>query len=157
MSGRHAYDEDHYAWTQEQARLLREAAQQRSNTSIDWEHIAEEIEDMGKSDLRTVGSHLARIVEHLLKLEFSPAAEPRGGWRKTVREQRASAVDALEDSPSLRRRIALDGVFRRGRSFAIDGLGQDRVDERLLPDDCPYSLDQLLDESWWPLNRHGLD
>jgi hypothetical protein len=73
-----------------------------------------------------------------------------------VREQRASAIDALEDSPSLRRRIALDTAYRRGRSFASEGLGQDQVDERLLPADCPYTIEQLLDEDWWPKNRHDL-
>ncbi|WP_435539855.1 DUF29 domain-containing protein [Azospirillum sp. ST 5-10] len=157
MSGRHAYDEDYYAWTQEQARLLREAARERINTAVDWEHIAEEIEDMGKSDRRLVGSHLARVVEHLLKLEFSPAAAPRGGWRKTVLEQRASAIDALDDSPSLKGKLAIGAIYRRGRRFASEGLGQDQVEERLLPADCPYSLDQLLDEDWWPVSRHGHD
>lgn len=157
MDSRIGYDEDFYAWTQEQARLLRDAARERLNTPIDWDHVAGEIEDMGKSDLRTVNSHLARIIEHLLKLEFSPAEDPRGGWRKTVREQRAAAVDTLDDSPSLRRRIDLSQAFRRGRGYAVDGLGQDRVDEDRLPTDCPYTLDQLLDEEWWPTNRHGHD
>ncbi|WP_448207886.1 DUF29 domain-containing protein [Azospirillum sp. sgz302134] len=157
MDGRTGYDDDFYAWTQEQARLLREAARERLNTPIDWTQVAEEIEDMGKSDLRTVNSHLARVIEHLLKLEFSPAQDPRGGWRKTVREQRSAAVDTLDDSPSLKGRVDLAMAFRRGRGYAIDGLGQDRVEERLLPAECPYDLEQLLDEDWWPVNRHGLD
>lgn len=152
-----AYDDDFFAWTQDQARLLREAAAERVNLPLDFAHLALEIEDMGKSDRRSVQSALARVIEHLLKLEFSPAADPRGGWRKSVREHRAAALDALDDSPSLRGRIDLATAWRRGRGFAVDGLEQDRVDERLLPTDCPYDLDQLLDENWWPANRHDLD
>lgn len=157
MDSRIGYDDDFYAWTQEQARLLREAAREHLNTPIDWGHVAEEIEDMGRNDRRAINSHLARIIEHLLKLEFSPASDPRSGWRKSVREQRAAAVDALADSPSLKGHVDLPSAFRRGRGFATDGLGQDRVDEQALPSECPYGLEQLLDEGWWPVNRHDLD
>jgi hypothetical protein len=157
MTARRAYDDDFYSWTQEQARLLRETASARINVPLDLEHLAEEIEDMGKNDRRAVNSGISRVIEHLLKLEFSPVPDPRGGWRKSVREHRASVVDALEDSPSLRNKIDLPVAYRRGRGYAIDGLGQDRVEERLLPTESPYTLDQILDEDWWPANRHALD
>ena len=107
MDSRIGYDDDFYAWTQEQARLLREAARERLNTPIDWDHVAEEIEDMGRNDRRAINSHLARIIEHLLKLEFSPASDPRSGWRKSVREQRAAAVDALVETISARHGAAI--------------------------------------------------
>ena len=157
MDGLATYDGDFYAWTQEQARLLREAAALRFNTPLDFAHLAEEVEDMGKSDRRSVNSALARVIEHLLKLEFSPAVRPRGGWRKSVREHRAQILDALADSPSLRGKLDVATAFRRGRGFAADGLDEDRVDEKLLPMDCAYSAEDLLDESFWPTNRHGLE
>lgn len=157
MTARRAYDEDFYSWTQEQARLLRETAAARLNVPLDFEHLAEEIEDMGKNDRRAVNSGISRVIERLLKLEFSPASDPRGGWRKSVREHRASVLDALADSPSLHGKIDLPTAYRRGRDYAVDGLGQDRVDERVLPAECPYTLDQILDYGWWPANRHGLD
>src|SRR4051794_26221431 len=37
-----------------------------------------------------------------MKLAVSPAIEPRIGWRKTVREQRAEIDLLLDDAPSLR-------------------------------------------------------
>src|SRR5690242_16251850 len=82
------YDEDFYVWTQEQAAALRYAAAAglKGGSHLDWEHLAEEIEDMGKRDRRALESDLARIVEHLLKLERSPAVDPVPGWRDTVRE-----------------------------------------------------------------------
>lgn len=156
MDSRIGYDTDYLAWTEEQARLLREASRERINTPIDWENVAEEIESMGRSELRAVESALVRVIEHLLKLEYSPAAEPRGNWRRTVREQRDQAIDGLEDSPSLRGKIDLTKAYRRGRDYAAEGLEQDRLPADLMPADCPYSLEQLLDTGWWPTNRHGL-
>ncbi len=156
MDSRIGYDTDFLAWTEEQARLLREAARERINTPIDWENVAEEIESMGRSELRAVESALVRVIEHLLKLEYSPAGDPRGTWRRTVREQRDQTNDGLEDSPSLRGKIDLAKAYRRGRDYATEGLEQNRLPSDLLPADCPYSMEQLLDEDWWPANRHGL-
>lgn len=156
MDSRIGYDTDYLAWTEEQARLLREASRERINTPIDWENVAEEIESMGRSELRAVESALVRVIEHLLKLEYLHAGEPRGNWRRTVREQRDQAIDGLEDSPSLRGKIDLTKAYRRGRDYAAEGLEQDRLSADLMPADCPFSLEQLLDEDWWPTNRHGL-
>jgi Domain of unknown function DUF29 len=63
------YDEDFYAWTQQQAGLLRRMP--RVGTELDLDNIAEEIEDLGRSDLRTAQSLVEHIIEHLLKLEFA--------------------------------------------------------------------------------------
>ncbi|MFP5512302.1 MAG: DUF29 domain-containing protein [Alphaproteobacteria bacterium] len=156
MDSRIGYDTDFLAWTEEQARLLREASRERINTPIDWENVAEEIESMGRSELRAVESALVRVIEHLLKLEYSPAPDPRGNWRRTVREQRDQVIDGLEDSPSLRGKVDLAKAYRRGRDYATEGLEQDRLPSDLLPTDCPYSLEQLLDTGWWPASRHGL-
>ncbi len=156
MDSRIGYDTDFLAWTQEQARLLRDAAQDRPNTPIDWENVAEEIESMGRSEANALASALTRVIEHLLKLEFSPVAGPRGGWRRSVREHRNQANDALDASPSLRGKLDLEKSYRRGRIYAVEGLEQDRVAAADLPAECPYTLDQILDDDWWPANRHDL-
>jgi hypothetical protein len=78
------YDEDFLLWTQQQAKLLREAAERRVNFPLDWENLAEEIESLGKSQRSELRSRLMTIIEHLLKLEYSSAREPRNGWRETV-------------------------------------------------------------------------
>lgn len=156
MDSRIGYDTDFLAWTEEQARLLREAARERINTPIDWENVAEEIESMGRSELRAVESALVRVIEHLLKLEYSPAADPRGDWKVSVLEHRDRVTRDLSVSPSLRGRIDTAGIYKSGRKIAALGLERDGMRLNELPPDCPYSLDQLLDEDWWPLNRHGL-
>ena len=76
------YDQDFFLWTKEQAAALRRAKE--SNLPLDWENLAEEIESLGKSDRRQLTSQIRRILRHLLKLEASPAARPRAGWRSTI-------------------------------------------------------------------------
>jgi hypothetical protein len=99
------YDRDFQVWTVEQAALLRREAERRLNTDLDLLHLAEEIEALGKRDRRALESHLARIVEHLLKLRFSPAADPRDGWIDTVDRHRSKVARILRDSPSLEREL----------------------------------------------------
>ena len=157
MDSRIGYDDDFYAWTQEQARLLREAARERLNTPIDWDHVAGEIEDMGRSETRAVESALTRILEHLLKLEHSPAADPRNGWKASVVEHRGRVLRDLKASPSLRGRIDLPDVYETARELAALGLEQDGVAPGDLPAECPWSLERITEKGWWPANRHGLE
>ena len=150
------YDRDFYLWTQTEAAKLRRAGEARLNLDLDFDNLAEEVEDMGKSHLLAFESELARVLEHLLKLEFSPADHPCRGWRAGVRIHRFEAARHLDDSPSLRARVRLAKVFTAAirvaeRSF-IDNAGEAGD----LPADCPYTLDQILDDAFFPTNRHGL-
>jgi len=151
------YETDFYAWTQDQARRLREAAAARVNLPLDFENLADEVESMGRSDARVVNSALARIIEHLLKLEYSPAKEPRGGWEDSVSVQRDHALADLKDSPSLYGKIDLAGAYRRARITGKRGLGRDGVPVPALPAESPYTAEHCLDPDWWPVNRHGFE
>lgn len=97
------YDQDFVLWTEEQGAALRRAKD--SNLPLDWENLAEEIESLGRSDRRGLRSQVRRLLRHLLKLEASPSAEPRAGWRVTILEARSEVADILRDSPSLRREV----------------------------------------------------
>jgi len=97
------YDQDFILWTEEQAAALRRS--KGSNLPLDWENLAEEIESLGISQRTRLSSQLRRILHHLFKLEASPAADPRTGWRTTIRDARAEIEDLLEASPSLRHEI----------------------------------------------------
>jgi len=97
------YDRDFFLWTQEQATALR--AVKDSNLPLDWDNLAEEIESLGKSDRRELRSQIRRIMRHLLKLEISPALDPRGGWCSTIADSRSEIEDVLQDSPSLGREV----------------------------------------------------
>jgi DNA-binding PucR family transcriptional regulator len=74
------YREDFYAWTRDQAAALRQLAEARWNGPLDLAHLAEEVEDLGSEQKWAIESQLERIIEHTLKLEYSPAADPRRKW-----------------------------------------------------------------------------
>jgi hypothetical protein len=146
------YDLDFVRWTEEQAAALRRA--KSSNLPLDWENLAEEIESLGRSDRRELRSQITRVLRHLLKLEVSPATEPRAGWRGTVDEARDEIGGLLEDSPSLRREI--DGVIKKqirvAAKLAADDLSQhgepaDPVPARL--ERGGFTADQVLGD-WFP-------
>lgn len=124
MSGRDVYEADLVLWSEQQARLLREAAARRTNEAIDFDNIAEEIETMGRSQAGAATDRLARIIEHLLKLQFSTARAPRRGWEETVRVQRLRLEIVLQDSPSLRARLAAMGprAARLATAYAVESL-----------------------------------
>lgn len=69
-------EEDFVRWTEAQAATLRKAACLGINLPLDWENLAEEIDSLGRSQRRELRSRIATIIEHLLKLQCSPAAEP---------------------------------------------------------------------------------
>jgi Domain of unknown function DUF29 len=154
------YDEDFVRWTEEQAAALRRAASlppaeaRGSNVPPDWENLAEEIESLGKSDRRELRSQITRILRHLLKLEASPAAEPRAGWRSTIREARSEIEGVLEDSPSLRReaKAMISKRIHAAAELAADDLGQhgepiEAIRARL--EDEEYTEEQVLGD-WFP-------
>jgi hypothetical protein len=147
------YEDDFIGWTEQQAKALRKAARNASNLGLDWEHLAEEVEDLGRSYRRALASHVSTAIEHLLKLEFSPAVEPRRGWRDTVRRARNEIEKWLEDEPGLRPR--LPGIIEqekpRAAKLAAQGLldfdeNADGVSARLKN---MYSHDQILGD-WFP-------
>src|SRR5208282_161285 len=102
------YDADVYAWSARQGALLRRlAAGERVNDAdLDWPNIAEEIEAVGRSERSALSSHIGNVLEHLIKLQASPAIEPRGGWQETIARARGEIERLLEDSPSMRPAVA---------------------------------------------------
>jgi hypothetical protein len=144
------YDEDFYAWTRHQAAVLR--SMEVADNRFDREHVAEEIEDLGKSERDAVRSQIRRIIEHLLKLAHSPAQGPRFDWMGPIAEARAALADKL--SPTLRNdaEAMLARLYRDGRrraALTLRGHGEEGAAERL-PADCPYTLDQILLDDWYP-------
>lgn len=108
MSGSVArlYEEDFVRWTEQQAAALRDAAATATNLPLDWENLAEEIEDLGRSQRNELASRLAVILEHLIKLENSPSSDPRPGWMDTIDRERAGIERLLELTPSLRGEVS---------------------------------------------------
>ena len=141
------YEQDVYAWSRAQAELLHAGR----FAELDLEHLIEEVEDVAGALKRSARQRVRTIIEHLLRLEHSPAQEPRPGWRATVRTQRVRLRDAL--TPSLRREVEseLAELYRDARGLA-EGTLRDHGEKAAadaLPTSCPYSLDRVLDD-WLP-------
>ena len=101
------YGTDVLAWSVKQAGLLRRraAGELVNDSALDWPNIAEEIESVGQSERYRIRSHIGTVIEHLIKLQASPAIDPRNGWKTTARNARRSIERSLKTSPSLRREV----------------------------------------------------
>jgi hypothetical protein len=148
------YETDFIGWTEQQARLLRAAAAQRTNLSLDWDHLAEEVEDLGRSYRRALASHVGTVIEHLLKLQFSPAPGPRIGWIETIGRARDEIEAWLSSEPGLRPRLPgiiaeeMDrGRRRAARSMDLHGEVNAAAAARL--HDPHYSEEQIIGD-WLP-------
>lgn len=144
------YDDDFYAWTQHQAMVLRTMAV--ADNRFDRENLAEEIESLGRSDRDAVRSQIRRIIEHLLKLAYSPAEQPRFDWMASIVEARAALGDKISatlrrDAEAMLPKLYCDG--RRLAELSLRAYGEDKVAEGL-PQSCPYSLDDVCREDWYP-------
>ena len=118
------YERDFVRWSEEQAAALRSASQSRTNLPLDWEHLAEEIDSLGRSLRSELRNRLAVVIEHLLKLHLSPAVEPRSGWAETIGRERVEIESLLDENPSLRASLsdALAAADNKGRRLAQIGL-----------------------------------
>ena len=149
----HLYDTDLLRWSEHQSALLRRraAGQLINDAELDWPNVAEEIEALGKSERSALASHIATIVEHLAKLETSPATEPRIGWQETILRARADVEDILENSPSLR--PSLGDVVERQHGRALRLVARSLVlhgeTPRVPVEGMRYGVDQVLGD-WLP-------
>jgi uncharacterized protein DUF29 len=148
------YDEDFVAWTEQQAEALRAAARGGTNQPLDWENLAEEVEDLGRALRHELRNRLTVILRHLIKLEHSPAADPRRGWRASIREARSEVESLLSENPSLQRDLPrlIDEQLPRAVKLAVadldDYLELDAT-RRQLAQDSSYTRDQILGD-WLP-------
>ena len=148
------YDQDFVAWTKEQAAGLRAAARTGNNRALDWENLAEEVEDLGRAVRYELRSQLTRIIRHLLKLQQSSAREPRLGWKESIREARSEIEDLLSDNPSLRRdlnRLVAEQVPRAAKLAIADleDYGELDPSRRELLRSASYTAGEILGD-WFP-------
>lgn len=138
------HDRDFYAWTLQQAVLLREG--RLSEADID--HIAEELESMGASERRELTDRLAVLMAHLLKWQFHP--ELRGNsWRNTIDVQRFDVKELLDENPSLAAKLneRMEKAYAKSLLLVARETG---LSKQMFPPLCPFGAEQLLSEDYWP-------
>ncbi|HSO84719.1 DUF29 domain-containing protein [Thiocapsa sp.] len=134
------YDLDFYAWANTQAALLRSGRIDQA----DIEHIAEEIESMGKSELRELENRLARLFTHLLKWQFQPNRRSRS-WTLTIKEQRRRLHRHLAQNPSLKAKLEQAVLDAYGDAI-LEAARETGLAEETFPPVCPFTIEQILND-----------
>jgi len=138
------YERDFYAWANQQACLLRAG----QFAAVDIEHIAEEIESMGRSEKRELLSRLAILLMHLLKWQAQPMLRGNS-WQATIKVQRREINRHLADNPSLQAKLPeiLDAAYGDAILLAARESG---LSEATFPPTNPWSFTTIMDEGFWP-------
>ncbi|MEN9430111.1 MAG: hypothetical protein RJA86_970, partial [Pseudomonadota bacterium] len=138
------YHQDFYAWTQEQAQLLKVG----QLSAIDIENIIEEIESMGRSEKRELSSRLTVLLMHLLKWHYQEAYRSHS-WVLTINEQRDELKELIHDNPSLK--PWLDDVIKESYEKAkVKAERETGISKKVFIEACPWTLVQIFDEAFLP-------
>lgn len=138
------YDTDILLWSEHQAELLRRlAAGEPLNTTPDWANIVEEIESVGKSDLRSVESYLELALVHWLKINGWPKSVAVPHWRSEMCRFQGEA--ARRFAPSMRQHLDLSKLWRRAIKIVPETMAGEPP-AAPPPTDCPFTLDELITE-----------
>lgn len=138
------YEADFYAWTQQQAGLLRE----QYWSKIDLPNLIEEIESLGRQQRQELRNRLTVLIAHLLKWNYQPENRSRS-WLATIRVQRRDLDRLLKDNPSLQPYLetAVQEAFENARDLA---MGETDLPEETFPIECPYSSSEILADRFFP-------
>ncbi|MBD2182158.1 DUF29 domain-containing protein [Planktothrix sp. FACHB-1355] len=138
------YETDFYAWTQEQAKFLRDGIW----NCLDIANLVEEIASLGKQERQELINRLGVLLGHLLKWEFQSELRSKS-WLATIREQRRRIHRLLKESPSLKPFLpeALEEGYQDGLDLAVR---ETSLDYEGFPVECSYSLEQVLDSEFFP-------
>jgi Domain of unknown function DUF29 len=141
---RSLHESDFYAWSLEQAALLRAGRVGEADLAA----IAEEIESMGKTEKRELVSRLTVLLLHLLKWRYQPSYRSKS-WRLSIANARDDITDHLDDNPSLNAVLdnAMEHAYRTARRKAAI---ETEFDEDVFPARCPWSFAEAMNEGFWP-------
>jgi hypothetical protein len=138
------YKTDYLKWIQTTVEKLR----LQDYSSIDWENLIEEIEDMGRSERKSLKSNLIVVLTHLLKWQYQPDFRS-GSWKGSIVEHRRRIREALKDSPSLK--PYLEEVFAQCYWDAVEqASAETELPIETFPQESPYTSAQVLDSSFLP-------
>jgi adenosyl cobinamide kinase/adenosyl cobinamide phosphate guanylyltransferase len=145
------YDSDFYAWTKQQAQLLRS----HQWDLVDIENLVEEIESLGRQERQELVNRLATLLGHLLKWEYQPE-QRSNSWLATIREQRRKVIKLIEQNPSLK--LYLEEVLQEAYEDGIDlAVRETNLPYKTFPEICPYTLQQTLNPEFLPGATENVD
>lgn len=134
---------DIVTWSRQQAeRLRRHVAGERVN-DLDWEHVIEEIEDLGSSEIAQVASLLLQAMIHALKIARWPESPAVPHWYGEAMTFLDQAQDRYR--PSMAQHLDPERRFARARRVVL-GLPPQGGPDRAIPDRLAPTLAALMDE-----------
>jgi len=133
------YEADETAWLETMVQLIGDGRL----SELDYPHLREYLEDMARRDRREVLSRLSLLLAHRLKWDHQSKRRSRS-WRTTIEVQRQELAELLE-SGTLRNH-ALQSLPKAFANAIRQVVAETGLAESKLPAECPYSLDQLLQE-----------
>lgn len=143
------YDTDYLQWIEKTVEKLRS----QDYVNVDWENLIEEIEDMGRSERRSLESNLIVVLLHLLKWQYQ-SERRSGSWEGSIVEHRRRIRKALKESPSLKPYV--EGVFAECYAEAVkQAKAETGLPLETFPAQCPYELTEVMDDGFLPQSVHG--
>jgi len=138
------YEIDDYLWIQETVKLLKE----KQFNQLDLENLIEELEDLGSEKRYAIESLLEQIIRHLLLLEYwaSEYERNRNHWRAEIVSFRTQINKKITTNFYNYLNQHLAEIYDDARLYVIE-----KSSLQTFPEQCPYTLDQLLDKHWFPL------
>lgn len=138
------YHQDFYAWLRQNIALLK----QGNWTQIDRMYLLEELEEMGANQQNALSNRLRILLAHLLKWQYQVELRSRS-WNATIYEQRSQIEELLDRSPSLKHYLPekIPKAYRKAVKLAAKETG---LNEAIFPTECPYTLEQILGEEYYP-------
>ena len=138
------YDTDILLWSERQSGLLRRraAGELVNDAEMDWPNIAEEIKDVGRSQLHAVESLLVQALRHMLTADAWPLSRDAPSWRADAIDFRRQARRRFV--PSMRQRIDVAGLY----ADALAAMPETIDGQPPLPmsEVCTVTLDDLLSD-----------
>jgi hypothetical protein len=139
------YEADIIAWANEQAAFIRAGQFDR----LDLEHLADEIEDVGKSEQREFESRMAVLLAHLIKWQYQPSHRGRS-WERTIRDQRTMISRRLIRTPSLEPQLLNPDFWAESWADALLMAEKESGILDVFPESCPWSAGQIMSHGFWP-------
>lgn len=138
------HDEDFYGWAMTEVQLLKEG----KLNELDIDNLIEELENMGVSEKNQLENRLSQLLMHLLKWQFQHNLQSKS-WEISIKKQRRGIRKIIRQNPSLKAKIdqCLRDAYQDAREDAADETG---LDEKTFPAQCPYTFEQLMDDTFYP-------
>ena len=137
-----SYETDVIAWANEQAAFIRAGR----FDLLDLEYIADEIEDVGKSEQRELESRMAVLLAHLIKWQFQPDGRCKS-WNSAIMDQRESIARRLRKTPSLKSSLNDTDGWADAWRMATQETG---IEYATFPTEFPWDFERVMTTGFWP-------